>query len=440
MGRARLIDVLTQHELWDEYLAFAEAGVPEGDETPDAEGAAACATSASRTPRKGKPEAARRAGRRSCEAMAAKASAAGAQGAMRPLAKAKAPEPRRGSEGGRQKLAGPGAEGGRARPRVSRRLEAGDFKEAVAQFEKAGDVPKEHLSQAYLAAGDKAKAEQLAGRRSTSDRDQCLPLANQVDVLLRCGKKRARRRRRSSKLRKLSSKIDLDVPVYARLAPVAKELGYPADWRLPRRLPGDVLPRPELDTLGPFRWQPSPAPQWSLRGGGRTGRLPLRLPRPAGAGDLLPRPRLPALRRAAQRLRAGGGGLPPGRRLDRRRQHRRARRAGAVLQRRSSDPAGFPFPLVSDEPLSVFKAYRAYDDFEKKPLHGMFLIDGAGPGPLAGHQPRAVQGHEVPAGGGEATAGACRRAGLCRPAPGAAGTARPVRRDRHVLDARLQGV
>jgi peroxiredoxin len=28
---------------------------------------------------------------------------------------------------------------------------------------------------------------------------------------------------------------------------------------------------------------------------------------------------------------------------------------------------GFPFPLVSDESLKAFKAYRAYDDFERMP-------------------------------------------------------------------------
>ena len=36
----------------------------------------------------------------------------------------------------------------------------------------------------------------------------------------------------------------------------------------------------------------------------------------------------------------------------------------------------FPFPLISDARLSIFKAYRAYDDFEETPLHGTFLIDG----------------------------------------------------------------
>ena len=38
----------------------------------------------------------------------------------------------------------------------------------------------------------------------------------------------------------------------------------------------------------------------------------------------------------------------------------------------------FPFPLVSDARLEIFKAYRAYDDFEETPLHGTFLIDAKG--------------------------------------------------------------
>ena len=38
----------------------------------------------------------------------------------------------------------------------------------------------------------------------------------------------------------------------------------------------------------------------------------------------------------------------------------------------------FPFPLVSDDGLVAFKQYQAFDDFEKVPLHGTFLIDGEG--------------------------------------------------------------
>ncbi|HRQ87528.1 MAG TPA: redoxin domain-containing protein, partial [Bacteroidia bacterium] len=40
--------------------------------------------------------------------------------------------------------------------------------------------------------------------------------------------------------------------------------------------------------------------------------------------------------------------------------------------------AAFPFPLLSDPSLVAFKAFRAYDDFEKMPLHGTFLIDSGG--------------------------------------------------------------
>ena len=37
-----------------------------------------------------------------------------------------------------------------------------------------------------------------------------------------------------------------------------------------------------------------------------------------------------------------------------------------------------PFPLVADPKLATFRAYRAYDDFEKVPLHGTFLVDASG--------------------------------------------------------------
>ena len=38
----------------------------------------------------------------------------------------------------------------------------------------------------------------------------------------------------------------------------------------------------------------------------------------------------------------------------------------------------FPFPLVADAEMDVFKAYRCFDDFENVPLHGTFLLDAAG--------------------------------------------------------------
>ena len=48
------------------------------------------------------------------------------------------------------------------------------------------------------------------------------------------------------------------------------------------------------------------------------------------------------------------------------------------LMASTNERHGFPFPLVSDSNLQVFKAYKAFDDFENQPLHGTFLIDGKG--------------------------------------------------------------
>ena len=38
----------------------------------------------------------------------------------------------------------------------------------------------------------------------------------------------------------------------------------------------------------------------------------------------------------------------------------------------------FAFPLLANKDLNVFKSYRVYDDFEKQPLHGTFIIDEQG--------------------------------------------------------------
>ena len=47
-------------------------------------------------------------------------------------------------------------------------------------------------------------------------------------------------------------------------------------------------------------------------------------------------------------------------------------------QAEKTPPRPFPMPLVADPELRVFRQYRAYDDFERSPLHGTFLIDGQG--------------------------------------------------------------
>src|SRR5690606_5843209 len=65
-------------------------------------------------------------------------------------------------------------------------------------------------------------------------------------------------------LRQLAAEANLDAPLLARLAPLAERLELPADWRIARTPAADVGERPELATLGPFRWSPTPAAAWSL--------------------------------------------------------------------------------------------------------------------------------------------------------------------------------
>ena len=79
-----------------------------------------------------------------------------------------------------------------------------------------------------------------------------------VEVLNRAGKK-DEARKEFEKLRPLAAYADLDAAVFARLRPLADELGWPADWRGPRTIPLDVGQRPDLTSLGPLRWQPTPA-------------------------------------------------------------------------------------------------------------------------------------------------------------------------------------
>jgi peroxiredoxin len=41
------------------------------------------------------------------------------------------------------------------------------------------------------------------------------------------------------------------------------------------------------------------------------------------------------------------------------------------------DKKRFPFPLISAKSDSIFSRYRAYDDFEKMPLHAIAFIDSS---------------------------------------------------------------
>lgn len=260
--------------------------------------------------------------------------------------------------------------------RLYNSIAAGETDAAKKQMEDLKDLPKERRAQLWLKLGDADQAEKLAREAAEKATNQVQSLANYIDILNRRGQD-DEAEEAFTELRRVAAHSDLDLPVLSRLKPIARKLGLRDDWRDRVDPSTDVGVRPPLEALGPFRWQPSPAIDWTLKKsdgrelGLRTyGGRPVLLIFYLGHGCL----------KCIEQLNAFA---PKTREFD---------RAGISLVAISTDSVeglrktlsqsasgnGFPFPIVSDESLATFKGYRAFDDFEQMPLHGTFLIDGNG--------------------------------------------------------------
>lgn len=173
-------------------------------------------------------------------------------------------------------------------------------------------------------------------------------------------------------LREAAGTADLDTPPLARLAPIAKALGYPKDWRLHRPRATDIGERPALDSLGPAGWSLPEAPSWFLEDAkGRRLSLANYRGRPVvvifylGAGCLHCVEQLETIAPLKSAFADAGITLIGVSTDDR-------EKLGQSLQKYGDEP--FPFPLVTDSGLDAFRAYGAFDEFNDHPLHGTFLI------------------------------------------------------------------
>ena len=252
---------------------------------------------------------------------------------------------------------------------------ADENKEAFKkQIGKAGRIARERKAQLHLKIGDKKEAEKLASQ-SAKAVGQVQPLANYADILWQSGKEKEAIEQ-FKKLREISAHLDIDKAVFQRLAPIAKKLELPDDWRIEYKPSDDVGDRPALDTLGPLRWAPSPGTQWALTDGqGKKHSLADYAGKPVivifylGKGCAHCIEQLSAFAPEVDRFKQAGIDLVA----------ISTDHIGGLLETfQLNQNKPFPFPLLSDASLEVFKQYRAYDDFEKQPLHGTFLIDRAG--------------------------------------------------------------
>jgi peroxiredoxin len=348
-GRERLLDTLVAYELWDELIALADTPYLEPTdierELADVQGqrdkAAVDAAEKAKSENKDEKETEK----------AVEAAKKGFDSRLREL---------------EQALAEISAHAA---------FVEGRHADAHEALKKAGDIDRLFQAEVQLLAGETDEALKAAREQVNRRANEVQPLARLVELLVRA-EKHDDAVKEFERLRAISGDIDLASPVFTRLTPLAQKLGLNDDWRVAQPEAADIGDRPALDSLGPFRWSPSPAPDWTLPDvDGQPQTLKQHLGRPVvvifylGYGCLHCAEQLKAFAPHTEEFQAANIEL---------------------VAISSDDPHGlrnsvenykdgeFPFPLTSDPELRAFRDYRAYDDFEKVPLHGTFLIDEQG--------------------------------------------------------------
>jgi peroxiredoxin len=251
----------------------------------------------------------------------------------------------------------------------------GDYKAGLPQLQKAGGVSATYLAKVQFLAGDREAALKSGREAVNQHKQQVQPLADLIDLLWQAGE-RKEAGERFEQLRAISAGLDIEMPIFARLAPIAAGLNLPSDWRLAASAGADVGERPPLDSLGPVHWQPGPAPEWSA-GDGKGGRVamsdfrgrPLVLIFYLGHQCLHCAEQLQAFAPLTKEFEESGISLAALSTDD---------DAGLAKSIENYKSGTFPIALASDPEMNAFKAFRAYDDFESRPLHGTFLIDAHG--------------------------------------------------------------
>ena len=257
----------------------------------------------------------------------------------------------------------------------SQQIVAGDAVKAHEHLKKAGSADRMLLAQIQFRAGEESEAIQAVEKHVKAHPSEVHPLAHQVELLWMAEKKQLADKA-FKELIALSGPIDMQSPLFRRLDPIARELGHDLPWCVENTPRDDIGDRPDLDSLGPFRWQPSAAPEWKLQDHrGKKISLQQYRGKPVvvifylGYGCLHCAEQLQAFAPRMEDFQKQGISLVAISTDD---------REGLKVSIENYDDGKMPIPLASDASLDIFKAYRVHDDFENQPLHGTFLIDGNG--------------------------------------------------------------
>ncbi|MBT6724330.1 MAG: peroxiredoxin family protein [Planctomycetaceae bacterium] len=254
-------------------------------------------------------------------------------------------------------------------------LVKGEVKEAQEHLKKGGTIDRMILAKLQLVNGDKEGALKTGEGHVNSHQNEVQPLCHWIELLVEADEM-DRARKAFDSLRDISGSVDLKSPVFARVSTLATGLGCDGTWKKELEVQNDVGERVDLDSLGPFRWSPLPAEEFTLRdyrnkrfvSAREFNSKPTVVIFYLGAGCLSCTeqiqkfiPKIAAFEEAGFQVVAVSSDDNDG-----------------LKQSIKNFDGKVPFRIVNDPELNVFKQYRAYDDFEEQPLHGTFIIDANG--------------------------------------------------------------
>lgn len=247
----------------------------------------------------------------------------------------------------------------------------GKWEQALEEYDASAFSSDKLLKSEWLAnAGKLEEARKLIEKEVESGPGEVLPIATKTWIEYRHGDKEVAKKA-FEQTRVLAAVADIDTPLLDRLSPFAADLGYEAHWPAPYEKPSDTKQETDLDTLGPFRWHPYMAPTFSVEtaDGHKLNSKSLR-GKPTivifylGFGCLHCVEQLHEFSPRAEEFRSAGLDI-----IAISTEDNKSLNTGL-----SSYSKPLDIPLHSDPDMMAFHSYRCFDDFEKQPLHGTFLI------------------------------------------------------------------
>lgn len=245
-------------------------------------------------------------------------------------------------------------------------------KKAEEAIKKATDMPKELSLRLWLKLNNKTSATETLSKLPQDLAG--LSLKTEAQVALG---KLDDAKKTFLEVKKLAYAMDDSLPIKQRLDKLSKTFGETGEWRAKAPKRTDSGTRPSLNSLGPVHWSPPSAPNWQaltldgkpvnqIQFAGKPHVLLFYL----GAACTHCMKQVNDFAKVAADYEKAGISLAAITREP-------LSLAGRIAEQMSTKKLP-PFPVYCDPSLSMFKTFRAYDDFEEEPLHAAVLIDGKG--------------------------------------------------------------